>query len=375
MVHFSPEKASSLWALTTDSSPRLAHTVLRTGNALQAADRSEEAWQRYEAVLRFAAHLRQRGDWYQQQAANEVEADAFEAIAEWAAQPSQTPERILSALRLLESKYLGSLPSPPPNLMNRYLAAQGRLDFKPGSWPDGWRIVRIAAAIMPWELARARRIVDLRFQVEQQYYADIQETLAAGKAIRDIRDREWRLNDVGLNPSAGVDTDFAERMIEAALVGGVGGEETLLFERETGCRALRLRLALLAYRAQHGKLPPSLTQLVPDELPKLPIDVYSNQPFLYRSEGVPYPVSKEPHSAVVDASSPSDDSLEPGTPFICSIGPYLTRRDGHPAGSGEPRVEELQFPHPYAAQFNVHDGTPLHNEQELWHAAWCFPIP
>ena len=135
--------------------------------SLQAADRFEEAWQRDEAVLRFAGHLRERGDWYQQQAANEVEADAFEAIVNWAAQPSQTPDRILSALRLLESKYLGSLPSPPPNLMNRYLAAQGRLDFKPGFWPDGWRIVRIAAAIMPWELARARRIVDLRFQVEQ----------------------------------------------------------------------------------------------------------------------------------------------------------------------------------------------------------------
>ena len=31
LVRFSPERAGSLWALTTDVSPRLAHTVLRTG--------------------------------------------------------------------------------------------------------------------------------------------------------------------------------------------------------------------------------------------------------------------------------------------------------------------------------------------------------
>ena len=245
--------------------------------------------------------------------------------------------------------------------MNRYLKAQGMLDFKPGFWPDGWRIVRVAAAIMPWELARARRIVDLRFRVDQEYYADVQQTLAAGDGIRKIWDRK-HLQDVGLSPSFGVELPFPERMVESALLGGVGGEETLIFKGETRCRALRIQFALLAFRA-HGTLPSDLKQLVPNQIAKLPIDVYSSQQFLYRSEGVPYPVAKEPHSVVIDASSPSGDSLEPGTPFICSIGPYLARRDGHPAGPGEPSVEDLQFPNPYAAQFDLHDGTPLNNEQ------------
>jgi hypothetical protein len=56
---------------------------------------------------------------------------------------------------------------------------------------------------------------------------------------------------------------------------------------ETGRRALVQILALRAWALSHdGRLPDRLEQLVPDELPALPVDPFSGQPFgyVYRPE-------------------------------------------------------------------------------------------
>lgn len=362
------KRADDFWQVTINSGPWLVRPVLRTGMELQDAGRLEEAWQRYEAVLRFVAHLRRRGDWAQQGRANELEGLAFAAIVGWAAGPRQTPDRILAVLQLLESQYLGHLPSPSPILLNGYVHMRGMLDFKPAFWPDGWRTARIAAALLPWEYARARRIVNLRFHVEQQYYADVQQTLAAGKSIRHIWDRKWRLLDVGLSPSRWDSrADFVERLIDRNVV---EHEESLMFPRETQCRALRLQLALLAHRAQHGELPSDLNQLVPNRLAKLPIDVYSGQDFIYRPQGLPYPIVNLPRpDKAVEVPTDSYDVLQPGIPFIASIGPYLDKPQWIDQ-SGEPAAKDLSLRiTPDQA------ATPLRSEQELFHAAWCFPIP
>ena len=44
----------------------------------------------------------------------------------------------------------------------------------------------------------------------------------------------------------------------------------------------RLAAALAVYRARHGEYPDNLAALVPDILPELPLDLYSNKPFHYQ---------------------------------------------------------------------------------------------
>ncbi len=46
--------------------------------------------------------------------------------------------------------------------------------------------------------------------------------------------------------------------------------------------------ALAVYRIEHGEYPEQLDELVPSVLPKLPIDLYSNKPFLYERRGNGY---------------------------------------------------------------------------------------
>ena len=143
-----------------------------------------------------------------------------------------------------------------------------------------------------------------------------------------------------------------------------------MFKRETRCRALRLQLALLAYRAEHGELPSDLKQLVPKELPKLPADLYSGQQFLYRPAGMPYPIAKEPRSGrATDVTADSEGAMKPGTPFLCSIGPYIVMLHQIGLESEEPDVGDMQLR-------TEQPASPLRSDQEeFWHAAWCFPIP
>ena len=49
--------------------------------------------------------------------------------------------------------------------------------------------------------------------------------------------------------------------------------------RVTMLRMLIIKLALRAYELDHGALPQSLSQLVPDYLPTVPIDPFSDKPF------------------------------------------------------------------------------------------------
>lgn len=55
------------------------------------------------------------------------------------------------------------------------------------------------------------------------------------------------------------------------------------FRRETTAQLLHTELAIRLYQSEHGNLPASLDDLVSNYLSKLPIDIYSQQPLVYRT--------------------------------------------------------------------------------------------
>jgi hypothetical protein len=52
---------------------------------------------------------------------------------------------------------------------------------------------------------------------------------------------------------------------------------------ETVLTITRIAAALAVYRSEHGEYPPSLDYLVPGILEELPLDIFSDQPFIYRT--------------------------------------------------------------------------------------------
>jgi len=87
---------------------------------------------------------------------------------------------------------------------------------------------------------------------------------------------------------------------------------------EVAAWGLRQQLALLAYRADHGKYPATLADLVPDYLPFVPIDPYSGREFEYYPQGL-----KLELRFYADRS----ESIPPHTPLLWSVGAEDQRLD------------------------------------------------
>ena len=55
-------------------------------------------------------------------------------------------------------------------------------------------------------------------------------------------------------------------------------------KEDVSVTATQLLLALKIYKIRHGKLPGSLSDLVPEELPQVPMDDFDGKPFRYVPE-------------------------------------------------------------------------------------------
>jgi hypothetical protein len=75
----------------------------------------------------------------------------------------------------------------------------------------------------------------------------------------------------------------------------------------TRCDLLRIAFGLAAYRADKGVYPDGLHALAPDYLPAVPRDVFSNQTFAYRTEGVGYVLYSVGVDAEDDGGRSRDD--------------------------------------------------------------------
>jgi hypothetical protein len=76
--------------------------------------------------------------------------------------------------------------------------------------------------------------------------------------------------------------------------------------------ALKVQMSIAAYRIDHDELPSDLKALVPNYVGHLPIDPYSGEAFHYEANGLTAPV--------IAFHDRGMGSVEPGTPFLWSVG-------------------------------------------------------
>jgi hypothetical protein len=84
---------------------------------------------------------------------------------------------------------------------------------------------------------------------------------------------------------------------------------------ETPRRAVRLILALEAWKLEHGSLPDSLDELVVSYFEQLPLDPYTAKSFRYCRDGINSPLSQKR-----DAGYQPNGEIAPNTPFVWSTG-------------------------------------------------------
>lgn len=329
-----------------------------------------------------------------------VQSDSAKSLVAWATAPGQSPELILRAVEEL-GEINRNWPTPVATVMDSYLDTQAVIRGESAS-----ALVRAAVqrgddrsslpswfAILkhqfPGESSRAERALDILAAFALDYFAGLQvelehiDSVATSpsadvrrlQAAEEFRERlsRWRGDDVvsmivsdGLG--GGPVIEERAKLVRAAQTSRLGAAQFIhpaqLFHYAAEWidglvqrRAERVRLALIAYRVEHGEYPLDLKQLTPKYLAAAEIvDPYAAEPFQYRPQGF------EKWACRREGVMPRD-CHPPHTPLLWSVGPSaaVPTETKIARASDEPQAEMA------AEVILTLQGTP---DRERWGAFW-----
>jgi hypothetical protein len=241
-----------------------------------------------------------------------IEREALGQALEWAVARGQTPERLHRALAAYRD--LPNMPTTADTVRAEANLLENTLDLPTARLRD-WVFEQvnprrgIEAALsgavfdvvtMPWERVRARRV----------------NRLIASALLKDITREPWQRSRVPNEEIVHAQTTTRNAMtLIRNLSSYVAGSD----QNEVGRRALVQVLAIRAWQLQHGgQFPKSLDALVPTELPSLPTDPYSGQPFGYKpSQGKDVPALR----TAINPPLGNGNAPTPGAWLLYSFGP------------------------------------------------------
>lgn len=212
------------------------------------------------------------------------ERDALNLAVDWAMARCQTPERLHAALAAYHN--LPKMPNPSEIVRAEANIVENTLDVAVSTFRDwltqslfegtqaqgaalDYTFASTNLTTAPWERARMRRL-------NRFYSAELLE-IASRPPGQPPDQTVPEINNRALG--------YALRSTPRPmmnLIGNIGPYIDNDFRHEVGRRALAQILPLRSWQLRHGgRLPDDLGALVPEEIPNLPKDPYSNQPFRY----------------------------------------------------------------------------------------------
>ncbi len=350
-----------------------ATLLLLSARELEAADKLDEALDRYIAVLRLGRHVAyrgDRGDWY---FGTVMESKVNEWIPLWAAHSGQTPERIAAGIQRI-----GEETALFPSLRDAVLTEQciarravrndwsALLQKRQDKEDEAWLRMKFTALdrFCPWERARTMRVWDLVDVAQLHCLNVLDEALAAPGGLDMQQWAEMAGLEQNINFAAQVaynrqqqtavryrseDEDFfAPRQLSATraqrvpwkwlkttfplnttegpyVLEAIWGTQ---LRRALTLRTMNLRLKLAAFKKTHWDYPEQLDDVAAG---KDAIDPYTGAEFGYRPHGFPSPIVAE------NGTTLSRETFDARQPLLWSAGPYnarnvvpLTARKGLP---------------------------------------------
>jgi hypothetical protein len=240
------------------------------------------AWDDIVVLIRMARHVSEGATMIQGTAlALAIEKEALDLAINWATAPGQTPDRLRAAIAAYRD--LPRLIPPAEITRAEAILVERTIDLPkedleglvlesligPKALNEGkvpvWAALWLDMITTPWERARARRAIR-RFA-----FAFIQiAALEPWELWPTLGPRDPSFYHLGSSPLARV------------LVPNMASTLNLEYHNEVARRAIVQVMAIRAWQLKHdGRFPDHLEDIVPDELPSLPVDPYSGQPFVY----------------------------------------------------------------------------------------------
>ncbi len=270
--------------------------------------------------------------------AERVERRVYDSLPFWAALSEQTPEWVRAAIEQVEEAQR-KVPSSSEALKSDYVFVEriiaGELDpvevIDFSRRPRDWEI--IAVRWLPWEEARARRVLDLITARSLEMLQDVES------AVR--RNQKCPLPDRPYDHPYYDDGEWSTLKRTTALFDAIYRPRGCYFQgqprrhyslyhhpqgyflacdfarMETRRRAVRLQLALAAWRKEHGQLPERLQELVGPLFAELPLDPYSGAPFEYFPNGTSAPIL---NLVPLPGDVVGDTLVKAGKPYFQSAG-------------------------------------------------------
>jgi hypothetical protein len=282
----------------------------------------------YLATIRLGYHVASQGTLIQFMAGDSIEALACDRMPRWAAHPDQKPDHIRHAISRLDELFRYAPPLSDAiridYLMLRHALQTHFDEVASEGETDGGRAI-IMRRLMPWEYARAFRLLDYRTSETLRRVADVDAALSNGRPPGTWKPKV----EAGYDEQTRIDKWAHTTLLpQAYRADSYLGDLTITAEARR--RALRVILALKAWQHVHGDLPKTLDVLVGDYFERLPLDPQSATPFGYAPRGFETPVRSGPAAKPISA---------PGQPMLWNQGPI---RSIGTADDGYPRFEALE---------------------------------
>jgi hypothetical protein len=355
---------------------QLAQCVLATCDALEDEGQVTEAVDRYLSVLAFTRHLYKRADWSRQFRADAVEAIVLQRLADWAALESQTAATLRSALGQLEREHFSFTPERRYGIVADYWSYRKLLDAQHSAahkvTANEAFTVWFFSRFLPWEHARAKRLLEVNAQAATENLEQMQTNVQAGLAVGET---EFRQRSRNVSMANWIETTpcFVRRKWT---IGGADIEDRVAMWATTR-RIARLQLMLAAWRKDRGSLPQTLDEVLEGQPESFGVDPFTGLAFRYEPAGFGLPLPRALlHPGSLGATDSSDEAIPPDTPLLWSAGPLLTYSpytNSRPASASHPgsythvdyifRAGSDSMPHPVTS------------ERELWERGLCFPVP
>ncbi len=267
--------------------------------------------------------------------------------------PAQTSSRLAAALATIEKAPYTTY-TVADALKVRFLVLQRFLARKDEHAmesvpPGGVLLFGLWRWLVPWEAARVDRLLKVATAVQLRDFQALTDRFKRDETCpydsESCRHRSTSYD--------GLDRWLRTTVAVRHFVASEWWAKDPLYRRETRRRATRLRLALTAYRLQHGTLPNTLEDLVGDYFRCVPGDPYSGRSFSYWPTGLP---------VAFEIAEPEDFIAQPGQPILFS---------------GGPNEEELVVvaDNDSRRHCQVRGRNGLLAEADRWSSGQAFPIP
>jgi hypothetical protein len=275
------------------------------------------AWDDIVVLFRMARHVSEGATLTHGRTALEIEKDALDLAIDWATAPGQTPERLRGAIAayrdwpgpvsaaevaraeaILFDRTIDLPIDDLKGLLIQTIIPSKQLSA--GQVPVS-KALEIALITTPWERARAQRV--------NRRYAAAHVRRAALEPLQS-----WS----SLSPGDPVLNDLESTPLAKQLAPNFDAYRLLEDYNAVARRALVQVMAIRAWQLEHdGRFPDRLEQLVPGELPSLPVDPFSGRPFGY--------VAYDSNQASVDRAlwyeqKTRSRPILPGTRVLTSVG-------------------------------------------------------